>query len=262
MTSSLLYNLDLTGVATITLNRPEKHNAFDETLIAQLHDLLESLAQDDNVRVLILEGAGKSFSSGADLDWMRRMANYSFDENVKDASALSRLLHRLNYFPKPTIAKVHGAAFGGAIGLISCCDIAVATKLTKFCFSEVKVGLVPATISPYVIAAMGERIARRYFLTGEVFSARRARRLGLISESVTEEDLDGTVNHLAKTLLNNGPQAVQQAKHLIFDVSGKPVDSDMLDLTSELIAKVRCSEEGQEGVSAFLEQRKPSWFKE
>lgn len=262
MTSSLLCNVDLTGIATITLNRPDKHNAFDEKLIAQLNERLESLEHDDNVRVLVLEGAGKSFSSGADLDWMRRMADYTFDENVQDASALSNLLYRLNHFAKPTIAKVHGAAFGGAIGLIACCDLAVATKLTKFCFSEVKVGLVPATISPYVIAAMGERVARRYFLTGEVFSARRARRLGLISETVAEEELNDTVNHLAKTLLNNGPKAVQQAKKLIFDVRGKPIDSDMLDLTSELIAKVRGSEEGQEGVSAFLEQRKPSWFKE
>lgn len=262
MDSPLQYRLDENGVGTITLNRPEKHNAFDDQLIFELNELVQNIANDDNVRVVILAGAGKSFSSGADLGWMKRMASYTHDENVQDATGLANLLFNLNHLPKPTIAKVQGAAFGGAIGLISCCDMAVATKLTKFCFSEVKLGLVPATISPYVISAMGSRVARRYFLTGEVFSARRARRLGLISESVAEEDLDTTVDQLATALLRNGPHALEQAKQLIFDVSDHPIDSDVIDLTSELIAKVRGSHEGQEGLSAFLEKRKPNWIKE
>lgn len=262
MTDSVLYNLDERGVATVTLNRPEKHNAFDDALIAELTHLFKQIGEDKNVRAMVLQANGQSFCAGADAGWMKRMADYSFDENVADAKKLAEMLWHLNYMPKPTIARVQGATYGGAVGLVACCDMAVASKLSKFCLSEVRLGLIPATISPYVISAMGERVARRYFMTAEVFSARRARRLGLVSETVTEEELDTTIEDLLNNILRNGPQAVSAAKQLIFDVKNQPGEEEVIEKTCLRIATVRVSDEGQEGLSAFLEKRKPNWRKD
>ncbi|WJG07909.1 enoyl-CoA hydratase/isomerase family protein [Aliiglaciecola sp. LCG003] len=258
----VLYHLDNRGVATITLNRADKHNAFDEHMISTLTKLFETVARDHKARVLVLMSEGKNFCAGADLNWMKRMASYSYEENLADANALANMLHTLYTLPKPTIAKIQGAAFGGAVGLVACCDIAIASRLSKFCLSEVKLGLIPATISPYVIDAMGDRVARRYFMTAEVFSAQRARRLGLLSEAVTEEDLNRTVDDLVTQILNNGPLAVAAAKQLVFDVKDEPLGEELMEKTSLRIATTRVSAEGQEGLSAFLEKRTPNWRSE
>ncbi len=210
---------------------------------------------------MVLGSEGKSFSAGADLEWMKRMASYSYDENLRDASALALMLKTLNEIPQPTIARVQGAAFGGAVGLVSCCDMAVAASAGSFSLSEVKIGLVPATISPYVIAAIGQRAARRYFVTAERFDAHRALQLGLVNEVVDAEQLDQEIDRLINTLLANGPEAVTGAKQLVFDVAGKPIDQQLIDATCETIAAIRVSEQGQEGLQAFLERRKPQWIK-
>jgi methylglutaconyl-CoA hydratase len=210
---------------------------------------------------MVLGSEGKSFSAGADLEWMKRMASYSYDENLRDASALALMLKTLNEIPQPTIARVQGAAFGGAVGLVSCCDMAVAASAASFSLSEVKIGLVPATISPYVIAAIGQRAARRYFVTAERFDAHRALQLGLVNEVVDAEQLDQEIDRLINTLLANGPEAVTGAKQLVFDVAGKPIDQQLIDATCETIAAIRVSEQGQEGLQAFLEKRKPQWIK-
>ncbi|MBC3764620.1 enoyl-CoA hydratase/isomerase family protein [Neptunicella marina] len=259
MSDALLYSVDKRGVATVTLNRPQKHNAFDDALIAELTAQFKQIAADKTVRVVVLTANGKNFCAGADLGWMQRMAGYSEEENRRDANALAEMLFTLNSLPQPTIARVNGAAFGGAVGLVACCDMAVATKLSQFCLSEVKLGLIPATISPYVIAAIGERQARRYFLTAERFTARRARRLGLVNETVTEEDLEPTVNGLIDSLLQNSPAAIAAGKQLIANVSKRSVDDKLLAYTSEQIAAIRVSQEGQEGLNSFLEKRLPAW---
>lgn len=260
MSESVLLSIDARGVATVTLNRPEKHNAFDDTLINELTRIFKQLGSDEQVRVVILAANGKSFCAGADLNWMRRMAEYSYEENLKDANALANMLWELNHLPKPTIARVQGAAYGGAVGLIACCDMAIGSKMSKFCLSEVKLGLIPATISPYVVEAIGTRLARRYFATAEVFSSRRARRIGLLSEAVTEEELDTNINDLVTQILKNGPQAVALAKQLIFDVANRPISKALAEHTSESIAKVRVSPEGQEGLHAFLQKRPANWL--
>ncbi len=262
MSESILFSVDEKGVATVTLNRPEKHNAFDDTLIAELTDIFKKVAADNAIRAMILRSNGKSFCAGADLNWMRRMAEYGYDDNLADANALANMLWELNNIPKPTIARVQGAAFGGAVGLIACCDIAIGSKMSKFCLSEVKLGLIPATISPYVIEAIGTRMARRYFMTAEVFSSRRARRIGLLSESVTEEELDRTINEIVDGILKNGPVAVATAKQLIFDVANRPINKTLTAETSKTIANIRVSEEGQEGLQAFLQKRSPNWLKD
>ncbi|MFS1703136.1 enoyl-CoA hydratase/isomerase family protein [Alteromonas sp. AMM-1] len=262
MTQDILYNVDDRGVASITLNRPEKHNAFDDVMIAELTRCFEQAGSDPAVRAVVLASNGKNFCAGADAGWMQRMAAYSEVQNRTDALQLAAMLQTLYRLPKPTIARVQGAAFGGAVGLIACCDIAIACKLSKFCLSEVKLGLIPATISPYVIEAMGKRVAKRYFQTAEVFSAYRARRLGLVSEAVSEEQLDDEVNTLLSALLRNGPNAVAQAKALVDKVAGAPIDGTMMQTTSDWIARIRVSEEGQEGLNAFLEKRVPAWVKE
>lgn len=259
---NLIYECDDRGVATVTLNRPEKHNAFDDQLIGELTAMFNKIDQDEHVRVMILAANGKNFCAGADLNWMKRMASYSYEQNLADAKALAEMLFTLNNMRKPTIAKVQGAAFGGAVGLIACCDMAISNKLSRFCLSEVKLGLIPATISPYVIDAIGARQARRYFTTAEVFSARRARRLGLLSEAVTEEDLDDSVAELVSALLKNSPLAVAAAKKLVFDVQNQTIEQPLLDATSEAIANIRVSEEGQEGLQAFLQKRQPTWHRE
>ena len=257
--NAVLYHLDERGVATVTLNRPEKHNAFDDTIIAELTRIFKLIGMDNNVRVMVLQAEGKSFCAGADLNWMKRMAQYSYEENLADANALAEMLHTLHSLPKPTIARVQGAAFGGAVGLVACCDIAIGTKLSKFCLSEVKLGLIPATISPYVIDAIGARVARRYFMTAEVFSARRARRLGLLSEAVTHEEIDDEIASLVNHILSNGPEAVAAAKQLVFDVKDLELGEELLEKTSLRIATARVSDEGQEGLSAFLEKRPAKW---
>ncbi|MEM0954456.1 MAG: enoyl-CoA hydratase/isomerase family protein [Pseudomonadota bacterium] len=257
MSDSVLLEQDKRGVATLTLNRPAKHNAFDDCMITSITAQLETVAQDASVRVLILSANGKSFSAGADLGWMQRMANYSEAENLADAKSLAAMLQRLNTLPQPTIARVQGAAFGGAVGLVSCCDIAVGTEKARFCFSEVKIGLIPATISPYVIAAIGERAARRFFTTAEVISAERAEALGLLSEVVSEAELDTAVDGLVGTILQNGPGAVQASKSLVLDYAQRPIDSALIADSCERIARVRVSSEGQQGLSAFFDKSAP-----
>jgi methylglutaconyl-CoA hydratase len=256
---AVLYSVDQRGVATVTLNRPQVHNAFDDQLITQLTNIFKRVGQDDSVRVMILAANGKSFCAGADLNWMRRMTDYSYEQNLADATALANMLLELNELPKPTIARVQGAAFGGAVGLVACCDMAIGSKLSKFCLSEVKLGLIPATISPYVIDAIGARLARRYFTTAEVFSSRRARRIGLLSEAVTEEALDTSIEELVECLLKNAPLAIAAAKQLIFDIRDTPAGEELLNLTSTRIAATRVSKEGQEGLNAFLQKRRPNW---
>lgn len=258
-TSAVLYDVDSRGVATVTLNNPDKHNAFDDAMISTLTEYFTQAADDDAVRVVVLKATGKSFSAGANLQWMQRMADYSESENERDAMALATMLQTLYTLPKLTIARVQGAAFGGAIGLIACCDIAIGSRLSKFCLSEVRIGLIPATIAPYVVEAMGARVCRRYFQTAEVFSARRARRLGLLSEAVTEDELDSTIDDIIAQVLKNGPRAVGQAKALVEYVAGVPINDDLMQKTSQWIAKVRVSDEGQQGLNAFLNKQPAAW---
>jgi methylglutaconyl-CoA hydratase len=255
----VLVEINTRGVATITLNNPNKHNAFDDNIIGLLTAAFEQLATNKDVRVMILAATGKNFCAGGDLDWMKRMASYSYEENLEDAKALATMLKTLNFLPLLTIARIQGAAFGGAVGLVSCCDMAVATTGASFCLSEVKIGLTPATISPYVVAAIGQRAARRYFTTAERFSAQTASCLGLISEVVEENQLDDKINKLVESLLTNSPKAIVAAKQLVLDVAGREINDRLITSTSERIAKIRVSAEGQEGLTAFLEKRKPAW---
>lgn len=248
------------AVATVTLNRPEVHNAFNEAVISSLIECFERVENDDKIRVMVLQASGKSFSAGADLNWMQKMAAYSEAENLADAQQLAQMLYKLYHLSKPTIAKIQGSAFGGAVGLVACCDIAIATRMSKFCLSEVKLGLIPATISPYVVQAVGPRIAKRLFMTADVISARRARRIGLVSETVSEDELNDEVNNIINSLLKNGPHAVSASKALVDEVAFQPINDALLQLTSKKIAAVRTSQEGQEGLTAFLEKRKASWI--
>ncbi len=256
---TVLTDTDSRGVARVTLNRPDKHNAFDDAMIAELKSVFDDLAGRENVRAVVLSSQGRSFSAGADLGWMQRMADYDYGHNLRDAEGLAAMLRALFELPQPTVAKVQGAAFGGAVGLVSCCDMAIASEAAGFSLSEVKIGLVPATISPYVIRAMGERACRRYFTTGERFDASEALRLGLVSGVVPAEQLDGAVNELVESILGNGPQAVRSAKDLINDVAGRPIDQRLVEDTCAWIAHIRVSPEGQEGLAAFLEKRSPAW---
>lgn len=251
--------IDQRGVATVTLNNAQKHNAFDDTIIKRLTELFREVESNKDVRVMILAAVGKNFSAGADLGWMKRMMSYSYEENFEDARALATMLKTLNFLPVPTIARVQGAAFGGAVGLVSCCDMAVAASDAGFCLSEVRIGLLPATISPYVIDAIGSRAARRYFVTAERFSAHTAAALGLVSEVVEQDHLDEEIDILIASLLGNSPAAIRGAKQLIFDVARREVNDELIDLTSERIAGIRVSAEGQEGLTAFFEKRKPAW---
>ncbi|QIB66177.1 enoyl-CoA hydratase/isomerase family protein [Kineobactrum salinum] len=260
VTDTVITDIDSRGVATVTLNRPDKHNAFDDAIIARLREGFDQLAGRDEVRVVVLASNGKSFSAGADAAWMQRMAGYDYGHNMRDAEALAGMLKALYELPQPTIARVQGAAFGGAVGLVSCCDMAVATEGAGFALSEVRIGLVPATISPYVIKAIGERAARRYFLTAERIDARRALQLGLVSEVVAEAELDAGVEALVERLLQNGPQAVRAAKDLIRGVAGQELDAELVEDTCARIAHIRVSHEGQEGLAAFLEKRQPNWI--
>ena len=247
------------GVARVTLDRPEVRNAFDDALIAALTKTFLDVGSDKAVRALVLAGNGPAFCAGADLNWMKRMAGYSYDENLADAQALATMLATLERMPKPTIARVHGPVFAGGTGLVAACDIAVGTPEAKFCFSEAKLGLSPATISPYVMRAIGERMARRYFLTAEVFDAQEAYRIGMLSLLVQGKDLDSTIQELLKHLLAGGPEAHAKIKDLIRTVTHRPIDDALGLETAKRIAEIRVSAEGKEGIASFLEKRKASW---
>lgn len=247
-------------VAYVTLNRPDIRNAFDEALIASLTSALARLDSDGGVRAIVLGGAGSAFCAGADLNWMKRMAGYGYEQNLADARALASMLKTLDRMAKPTIARVHGPAFAGGVGLVAACDIAVGTPEAKFCLSEAKLGLSPATISPYVVRAMGERAARRFFLTAEVFDANEACRIGLLSMVSPSEKLDGEIGEILKNLLAGGPEALAKIKDLIRVVASGDVDDAMIDDTAQRIAEIRVSAEGREGIASFLEKRKPSWI--
>lgn len=249
-------------VARVRLDRPELHNAFDAGLIRALTRELRNVGEDDSVRVVVLEGAGASFSAGADLKWMRGMARAGEADNREDALALARLMRTLDELPRPTIARVHGAAFGGGVGLVACCDIAIGVPEAKFGLTESRLGLLPAVISPYVIAAIGPRHARRYFSTAEVFDAAQALHIGLLHEVAAADALDDAVERQAALLLKAGPVASAQAKALVRAVLPH-VDRDALDgATADLIAALRVSPEGQEGLAAFLDKRPPAWAKD
>jgi len=256
---TVLLEVNEQGIATVTLNNPEKHNAFDDGIIKQLTDIFNDISERDDISVMILASNGKSFSAGADLGWMKRMAGYSYEDNLKDANALATMLKVLNFLPQTTIAKVQGAAFGGAVGLASCCDIVIASTKASFCLSEVKIGLIPATISPYVVDAIGLKASRRYFQTAERFFADKAQQIGLVDEVVTPDALTDEVNAMVATLLANGNQARRQAKKLSQDVAFQSIDDNLLKDTSERIAAIRVSTEGQEGLTAFFEKRAPNW---
>ena len=260
MTESVLLNVDHHGIATLTLNREDKHNAFDDAIIAELTAKLKKLDADLGVRVVVLAAVGKTFSAGGDLNWMRSMAQFSEKENLDDALKLAELLETLDTLSKPTIARVNGPAYGGGVGLVVCCDIAIASVSAKFALTEVRLGLVPAVISPYVIAAIGAHQARRWFLTAEIMEAQQAYDMGLVHEVVTADILDETVGSVAKALLKAGPKALMAAKQLIAEQSGTDRRA-VKKRTAELIAKLRVSPEGQEGLTAFLEKRQPNWIK-
>ena len=247
------------GVGYITLTRGEIHNAFDDQLIADLTSAFEAMQNNDDVEVVVLNAEGKSFSAGADLNWMRRMADYSWDENYQDSQALAKLMNTIYSLNKPTVCVVQGAAFGGGVGLVACCDIVIASEKAIFCLSEVKLGLIPAVISPYVVKAIGERQAQRYFLTAERFNASEAKSYGLVHEVVSPEALTDKTNQMISSLLANGPQAVVAAKDLIRLVEGKPITQDLMDETAKRIADIRASEQGKEGLNAFLEKRPANW---
>lgn len=256
---NILVGTDARGVATVALNRPTIHNAFDDQLIADLTAALRRLADAAAVRVVVLTGSGASFSAGGDLNWMRRMAGYSDAENLADAMALAELLRTLNELPKPTVARVNGAAFAGGLGLVCCCDIAIATAEATFSISEARLGLVPATISPYVVAAIGARAARRYFLTAERFAAVEAQRIGLVHEVAPRAALDEAVEKIVGALLEAGAGAQARSKRLISEVQERPMTETLMALTARAIAEARASAEAREGLAAFFAKRKPAW---
>ncbi len=249
------------GVAVLWLNRPEVRNAFNETMIAELTAAFAELEADPAVRAVVLAGHGKVFCAGADLNWMKRMGEMDFEENRKDAVAFGAMLNRLHTLNKPTIARVHGAAFAGGMGLIAACDIAAASTETEFAVSEVRLGLTPATISPYVIAAMGERAARRYFLTAERFTAAEAYRIGFIQEIAQPDELDATVNAILGEIVQGAPGAHAVTKELIRAVAKRPLSPELMADMAVRIASARASDEGREGVRSFLEKRAPAWLK-
>ena len=248
------------GVATVTLTRPEVRNAFNDEVIIELTNAFQDLGLRKDVRCIVLTGAGTAFCAGADLNWMRRMADYTRAENLADAGQLAAMLRTIYECPKPTIARVQGDAYAGGTGLVAVCDIAVSSDTANYCLSEVRLGLIPATISPYVIRAMGARTAHRYFLTAERFDAREANRIGFVHEVVSADALDAKVAELAQTLVNAGPQAVRLCKKLVQDVAEKAITPALVQMTVEGIADVRVSPEGREGVQSFLQKRKPDWL--
>jgi len=249
-----------TGVATIWMNRPDRHNAFDETLIAELAAACAMVDADDSIRVVVLAGRGKSFSAGADLNWMKRAAGYTVEQNLDDARKLATMLRTLAELRKPTVARVHGAALGGGMGLAAACDICVASTAATFATSEVRFGLIPATIGPYVLRAIGARQASRYFLTAERMDARRAWELGLAHELTEPDELDARIRDIVNALVAGGPQAQAAAKDLIRALADRPVDDALVKDTAQRIARIRATPEAKEGLSAFLEKRPPNWM--
>ena len=257
---NVVCRIDEFGVASLTLNREDKSNAFDDEMIQLMTEHLHSLRNNDEIRCLIIRAEGKHFSAGADLNWMKSMANKSHDENLKDAEQLADLMYQLDNFPHPTISLVLGSAFGGALGLICCSDIAVATEDANFCFSEVKLGLIPATIGPYICRAIGARHARRYMLTAERFDSAMALQMGLVHKVVDSlHKQDEFVNELIQLLMRNSPEAVKQTKSLCLQCEKKPIDKELIQFTSQLIADARVSVQGQEGLHAFFDKRAPNW---
>jgi methylglutaconyl-CoA hydratase len=250
---------DARGVATVAINRPRVRNAIDDTVIRSLTDAFKTLGTDGETRIVVLTGRDVAFSAGADLDWMRRMAIGREAENLASAKTISAMLRALNELPKPTIARVNGAAYAAGVGLVAGCDIAVAADEAVFSISEVRIGLVPSTISPYVLAAIGARAARRYFLTGESFSAADACRLGLVHKVVPQSGLDEAIEGVISALLAGGPHSQSRAKRLIAEIAGRPVDDALEALTVRSIAEARASSEGRDGMEAFLNKRKPAW---
>jgi methylglutaconyl-CoA hydratase len=247
------------GVARVRLNRPEATNAFNDAMIASLHETFVRLGADAGVRVVILEGEGKHFSAGGDLAWMRRMASYSQAENEADAMGLAGMLRALNAMPKPTIALIQGYCFAGAVGLAAACDIAIAEEGAVFALTEVRLGLIPATIGPYVAAAIGMRACRRYVLTAERFGAAKALELGLVHEVVGKGELAAAGAAMTGHLLAGGPQAQAAAKRLLADIAHRPIDDPLMAETARAIASARASEEGREGLASFFDKRKPGW---
>lgn len=262
MTESILVQSQA-GITTLTLNRPQIHNAFDDGLIARLTDALRACDADPGIRAVVLAASGSSFSAGADLNWMRGMAGASEEENLADSLRLAALMRTLNFLSKPTIARVQGSAYGGGVGLVACCDIAIGVEGAKFSLSEVKLGLVPAVISPYVVAAIGLRQARRLFVSGEVFEAAQAARIGLLHECVPAGELDGAVERCLHFLLKGGPLAQHEAKQLALRMGGMTAQSaEHCDAeNAALIARLRVSGEGQRGLAAFLDKRAPDWVR-
>lgn len=248
------------AVARVTLNRPEVRNAFNDAVIAELTAVFDALGRDDSLRAIVLAAEGKAFCAGADLNWMKAMAGYSWDENHADASALAHMLWTVWRCPVPVIARVQGDAYAGGVGLVAVCDIVVAVDTAGFCLSEAKLGLMPATIGPYVVRAMGEQASRRYFVTAERFSAAQAHRLGLVHELVTADTLDEKLRELTDALCANGPMAVRACKRLVQDVAHAPIDAALRDETARRIADIRASDEGREGVASFLNKTRPAWL--
>jgi methylglutaconyl-CoA hydratase len=248
------------AVATLTLDRPEVRNAFNDELIARLTLAFHELGERDDVRCIVLAGNGPAFCAGADLNWMKRMAGYTREENVEDASKLATLLDVIFHCPKPTVARIHGDVYAGGTGLVAACDVAVAVDTAQFCLSEVRLGLIPATISPYVIRAMGARAAHRYSLTAERFNAAEALRIGFVHEAVPAADLDTRMALVTQALVGAGPKAIQACKKLLHDVAGHEISPGLVRRTVEGIADIRASEEGREGIQSFLGKRKPNWL--
>jgi methylglutaconyl-CoA hydratase len=253
------FRLEKVGpVARVTLDRPSVKNAFDDILIGELTDALEVIARDAAVRVMVLTGAGDVFSAGADLNWMRKVAKYTFEQNVQDALVFAKMLEALYRLPKPTIARVNGACMGGGVGLVSACDVAVSTRDAHYALREILLGIAPAAISPYVLRKIGETHAHDYFLTGRTFDAERACQIGLVNEVVDIADLDTATDKWTHRFLKAGPKAIAASKHLINRVSWSQIEQ-VQELTARTIAGLRCSDEGQEGFNAFFEKRRPGW---
>jgi methylglutaconyl-CoA hydratase len=259
--NNVFVEIDEFGVANVTLNRPEVRNAFDENVIEKLSNVFDDLGRNDDVLVVVLRGNGKSFCAGGDINWMKRAADYLEDQNRDDALSLANMLNKLYSLPKLTIACVQGAAMGGGFGLVCCCDIVIAEEDTKFSLSEVKLGLIPATIGPYVLAAIGSRYSRRYFQTGERFTAAESRKKGLplVHEICKEGDMEEVLADILECIKTNGPQAMKAAKQSCLDMSDKVITDDVINSSAASIASIRSTDEAKEGLSAFLEKRKASW---
>jgi methylglutaconyl-CoA hydratase len=263
MTSASYQSIALSfsvGVAQVRLAKPGLRNAFNDEMIEELTQAFAQVGARDDVRAVVLSAEGPAFCAGADLNWMRRMADYTREQNLADAGQLAKMLHTIYECPKPTLARVQGDVFAGGMGLVAACDMAVSVDTAQYCLSEVKLGLIPATISPYVIRAMGARAAHRYFLTAERFSAQEAHRIGFVHEVVGAEQLDAKVSEIVQALCNAGPQAVKACKKLLHEVAGRDICQSLIDQTVAGIADIRASAEGKEGVQSFLQKRKPSWL--